>query len=136
MRNHTPKALKAARRLRAEMSLPEILLWRILRTKPLGVKFRRQHPIGSYVADFYCDRRKLIVEIDGIAHDMGDRPERDAGRDEWLRECGMEVVRIPAGDVLRDPEDVAVSLAALCTGAPPPSGASRLPPPPEGEDSL
>ncbi len=136
MRDHKPSALKAARRLRSQMSLPEVLLWRILRSKPMGIKFRRQHPIGSYVADFYCDQRKLIVEIDGIAHDMGDRPERDARRDQWLQECGMDVLRIPATDVLRDPHGVAAALIALCAEAPPPSGAVRLPPPPVGEDFL
>jgi very-short-patch-repair endonuclease len=134
MQDHTPRALSAAKRLRTEMSLPEVLLWRLLRGRPMGVKFRNQHPIGAYVADFYCAKRRLIVEIDGIAHDMGNRPERDARRDEWLRKTGMEVVRISAKDVLRDPEAVAASLVALCAAAPPPSGAAHLPPPPEGED--
>ena len=134
MRNHTPEALLAAKRLRREMSLPEVLLWRLLRKRPMGIKFRNQHPIGRYVADFYCASHKLVVEIDGIAHDMGDRPERDARRDGWLRKGGMEVVRIAAVDVLRDPEAVAASIVASCLGAPPPSGAPRLPPPPVGED--
>jgi very-short-patch-repair endonuclease len=134
MRDHEPHALEAAKRLRGEMSLPEVLLWRILRTRPMGVKFRRQHPVGRYVADFYCASRKLIVEIDGIAHDMGDRPERDVRRDEWLRMSGMDVVRIAASEVLKDPAEVAASLVALCVAAPPPSGATRLPPPPMGED--
>jgi very-short-patch-repair endonuclease len=134
MRDHKPSALEAARRLRGEMSLPEVLLWRILRARPMGVKFRRQHPIGGYVADFFCAEHRLVVEIDGIAHDMGDRPERDARRDAWLQRNGMNVVRIPAVDVLHDPEAVAASLTALCLAVPPPSAASPLPPPPEGED--
>ncbi len=117
------------------MSLPEVLLWRILRTRPSGVKFRRQHPVGDYVADFYCAERRLIVEIDGIAHDMSDRLERDARRDEWMRSCGMEVMRIPASDVLRDPDGVAAALVGLCAAPPPPSVAARLPHPPAGEDS-
>ena len=134
MRDHTNDALHNARRLRSKMSLPEALLWKILKKRPSGVKFRRQHPVGNYVADFYCAERRLIVEIDGIAHDMGDRPERDARRDEWMRSCGMEVMRIPASDVLRDPEDVAAWLVGLCFAAPPPSAATRLPPPPSGQD--
>jgi len=116
------------------MSLPEVLLWRLLRGKPQGVKFRKQHPIGRFVADFYCHRRKLIIEIDGIAHAMGDRAERDERRDAWLQSCGLEVLRIPASDVLRDAEGVAQSIVDLCVAAPPPSGASRLPHPPMGED--
>lgn len=134
MQDHTPKALKAAKRLRAEMSLPEILLWQRLRGKPMGVKFRNQHPMGGYVADFYCAGRRLIVEVDGIAHDMGNRPERDARRDDWLRRSGIQVIRIPATDVLRDPDGVAAGVVALCMDAPFPSAASRLPPFPEGED--
>ncbi len=121
MRDHTPAALKAARRLRREMSLPEVLLWRLLKQRPLGVKFRRQHPIGAFVADFYCDAANLIVEIDGIAHDMGNQPDHDESRDAWLQACGKQVVRIPARDVLKSPEDVAESILALCMAAPPPS---------------
>jgi very-short-patch-repair endonuclease len=120
VRDHMPFALNAARRLRREMSLPEVILWQLLRKKPLGVKFRRQHPIGSYVADFYCDAADLIIEIDGIAHNMGDRPERDGKRDVWLRSNGKQVLRIPATDVLKDAATVADSIVALCA-APPPS---------------
>jgi very-short-patch-repair endonuclease len=74
MEDHSPTALVAARRLRRTMSLPEVLLWTQLRGKPLGIKFRKQHPVGDYVVDFYCAEKQLAVEIDGIAHDMGDRP--------------------------------------------------------------
>lgn len=62
------------------MSLPEVLLWRILRQRQTGFRFRRQHPIGTWVLDFYCPEAKLGIEIDGISHDMGDGPERDARR--------------------------------------------------------
>ena len=116
------------------MSLPEVLLWQLLRQRPLGVKFRRQHPIGSFVADFFCAEVNVVIEIDGIAHDMGSRPERDEIRDAWLVQCGKRVVRIPAIEVLSDVQAVAESLVRLCLAAPPPSAASRLPPPPEGED--
>jgi very-short-patch-repair endonuclease len=134
MRDHTTYALSSARRLRREMSLPEVLLWQLLRQRPLGVKFRRQHPIGSFVADFFCAEANVVIEIDGIAHDMGSRPERDKIRDAWLVQCGKRVVRMPAAEVLRDVRSVAESLARLCLSAPPPSGASHLPPPPAGED--
>jgi very-short-patch-repair endonuclease len=134
MRDHTDDALYNARRLRSKMSLPEVLLRKILKKRPSGVKFRRQHPVGNYVADVYCAERRLIVEIDGIAHDMGQRPGRDGRRNEWMQNCGMEVMRIPAPDVLRDPEGVAASLVGLCSAVPPPSAATRLPPPPAGED--
>jgi very-short-patch-repair endonuclease len=102
-----------ARSLRATMSLPEVLLWRELR-RQTEIKFRRQHPLGPYVLDFYCTAAKLCVEIDGIAHDRGARPERDAQRDEWLREQGIEVMRIPAADVLKSPIETAEALIRRC----------------------
>ena len=103
-----------ARRLRREMSLPEVLLWERLRRKPLGVKFRRQHPVGRFVIDFYCPSAKLGFEIDGAAHDMGDRPERDMRRDEFLRGQGIGIVRIAASEVLQSVEAVAESIVAHC----------------------
>jgi very-short-patch-repair endonuclease len=113
-RRKQPRNTARARQLRREMSLPEVLLWRLLRREPEGVKFRRQHSIGDYCLDFYVAKLKLAIEIDGMAHDMGDRPERDAERDAFLRNEGIEVVRIPAVDVLRSPEDVAEMLVRYC----------------------
>ena len=76
-RRHLGRNVAAARRQRANISLPEVLLWNLLRREPEGGKFRRQHPVGVYVLDFYCAEAKVGIEIDGIAHDMGDRPQRD-----------------------------------------------------------
>ena len=99
------------------MSLPEVLLWRILKAKPMGVKFRNQHPIGDYVADFYCHAAKTVFEIDGISHDMGDQPDFDARRTCELHELGVDTVRIPAADVLRDPGAVADGMVRRCLDA-------------------
>jgi len=118
----------AARKLRREMSLPEVVLWQCLRGGRAGCKFRRQHPIGPYVADFYCAGARLVVEIDGIAHDMGDRPARDAVRQNYLEENGYTVIRLPASDVLKDVDAAAESVARLASplhhrpaaGGPPP----------------
>ena len=60
--------------------------------------------------DFYCPAARLAIEIDGIAHDMGDRPERDEVRNSWLAEQGLQVVHIEAREVLRDPDAVAEML--------------------------
>lgn len=106
------KAYKAARRLRREMSLPEKLLWVRLRKSTLH--FRRQHPVGDYILDFYCASAKLALEVDGAAHDFGDRPMRDECRTEWLRAHGIEILRIPAQEVLKDPDDAADRLKAFC----------------------
>jgi very-short-patch-repair endonuclease len=106
------RAYKNARRFRRDLSLPEKLLWVRIRRGELN--FRRQHPIGEYVLDFYCPAAKLAIEVDGAAHDFGDRPRRDERRTEWLSEQGIEVLRIPARDVLRDPDEVTDALIRLC----------------------
>jgi very-short-patch-repair endonuclease len=93
-----------ARKLRREMSPPELLLWQVLRTRPGGLKFRRQHPVGPYVIDFYCAKIRLAVEVDGAAHDMGSNPAHDAQRDRWLENHGVRSVRLLAADIFRDME--------------------------------
>ena len=104
-----------AKTLRRTMSPPEIVLWLALKERPAGLKFRKQHPSGPYVADFYCHAAGLIIEIDGSAHDFGDRPARDGRRDAWFRMRGLAVMRIAAADVSRDLDAVVrgiVNLAA------------------------
>ncbi|RAK51478.1 endonuclease domain-containing protein [Phenylobacterium deserti] len=97
-----------ARTLRRRMSLPEVLLWRTLKGRQLhGLHFRRQHPIGPYVLDFYCDQLQLAVEIDGDTHLA--RTDADAARDAWLTAQGIQTVRISARDVL-DSHDAGASL--------------------------
>ena len=95
------------------MSLPEVLLWRELRQQS-ELKFRRQHPLGKYVLDFYCASTKICVEIDGQSHEMRDQPERDATRDQWLSDQGIEVIRIAASEVLRSPTETAQALIRHC----------------------
>jgi very-short-patch-repair endonuclease len=98
--------LARARAFRRELSLPEVLLWTELRGGRLdGLKFRRQHPAGPYVLDFYCPSARLAVEIDGRAHETEDRPIKDAIRDIWLAERGVRTLRIAASEVLRSVDD-------------------------------
>jgi len=103
-------AIVRARQLRRSLSLPEGLLWQALRTRPDGLKFRRQHPLDPYTLDFYCPAAKLVVEVDGCGHDMGDNPTRDARRDEWLREHGLRVIRFNAHEVMKDLESVVTAI--------------------------
>ena len=105
-----------ARAQRKAPSLPEGLLWRELRGRAGGIKFRRQHPVGRYVLDFYCAAAKCGFEIDSMAHDMGMRLVRDEARDAWLAERGIQVVRIPAREVLADPVVVAEAMVRMCMG--------------------
>ncbi len=91
------------------------MLWVRLRARqPDGPRIRRQHPIGPYVADFYCVDARLVIEIDGWGHNMGDRPERDEQRDAWMAARGLTVVRYPADEVMRDPNGVADGIWDTC----------------------
>ena len=82
-------AYAVAKRERRSGNLPEVLIWRELRKRPGGYKFRRQHPLSDVVIDFVCLECRLAIEIDGEAHGAGDRPERDAQRDIYLRSRGF-----------------------------------------------
>ena len=113
-RQTTRATVLKARQLRKDRSLPEVLLWREL--KQSEMKFRQQHPIGAYVVDFYCAAAKACFEIDGIAHDMGKRPEHDARKDAWIEGQGYRIVRIPASDVLKSPAEAADAIVRLCQG--------------------
>lgn len=128
----TDRAYKNARRLRRELSLPEVLIWARLKRHPMH--FRSQHPIGPYVLDFYCASAKLAIEIDGAAHGLEGRRHRDIARDSWLVERGIEVQRIPATEVLADPDAVADSIISHCSnrGKPLHHSASPSGPPPHG----
>ena len=109
------KTFIRAHRLRRDMSLPEVLLWQALRgADKQGLRFRRQHPIGPYVLDFYMPAAKLAVEVDGAAHDLAVRVAHDEARDGWLAERGIRTMRVNAADILdaRRREDVLATIAA------------------------
>ena len=111
--------MASARGLRRQLSLPELLLWRLLSVSRRELRFRKQHPIGPFVADFYCPVAKIVIEIDGATHD---HPERaDERRDAYMVSLGLQVIRIAAADVLADPVAVADGIFRLCTGAAGPS---------------
>lgn len=92
--------IRKARTLRQTMTDAERALWRRLRHDQLGVRFRRQHPVGPYVADFACRPLRLIVEVDGGQHATRAAPDRR--RDAWLKEQGFSVLRFWNHDVLGD----------------------------------
>jgi very-short-patch-repair endonuclease len=114
------------------MSLPEVLLWQRLRGQATGLKFRRQHPIGNYIADFYCSSLKLVIEVDGEAHNQGKNPQRDLRRDSFMEENGYKVLRIAASEILKDANNVAASIGALVAN--PLHHPSDGPPPRAGEE--
>ena len=93
-------SVSRARVQRRALTPPEARLWVRLRRRGLGeLKFRRQHPIGPYVLDFYCAEAKLAVEVDGATHLHPDRAEHDRRRTAWLNSQGIIVLRLVAEDV-------------------------------------
>lgn len=110
--NKPATSVRRAKRFRRALTKPERMLWQILRTSPGDHKFRKQHPAGPYVLDFFCARANLAIEVDSIAHDMGDNPVRDARRDAWLEEHRVDTMRIAAIDVLRNSSAVATGIVA------------------------
>jgi very-short-patch-repair endonuclease len=78
------------------------LLWARLKRGKLGVRFRRQHPIGDVILDFYCPSYRLVVEVDGGVHASDEARRRDEARDAWLARLGLRVLRLSAGLVERD----------------------------------
>ncbi|OGT28335.1 MAG: hypothetical protein A2Z17_01640 [Gammaproteobacteria bacterium RBG_16_66_13] len=91
--------LKNARKLRHPMTPAELALWRRVRDGQLGVKIRRQHPVGRYIADFYCPRARLVIEVDGDIHVEPDRARHDAERTSWLEARGYRILRFMNADV-------------------------------------
>jgi very-short-patch-repair endonuclease len=91
------------------------------------LRFRRQHPVGPYILDFYCPSARLAIEIDGTAHDFGDRPQRDDARDAWLVAKGIGTLRIPAADVMSNLEGTTRLILARCAPSPPPASPVPLP---------
>jgi len=103
-----PRDTRRARELRNAATPAERLLWRYLSRSQLSAKFSRQMQVGRFFADFLCRELKLIVELDGVSHDL--RPDYDAARDRWLAGEGYRVLRFANADVLRDPEAVATAI--------------------------
>ena len=101
-----------ALQLRRDQSLPERMLWQSLRVRPEGLKFRRQHPVGPYVVDFCCLSHRMVVEVDGSVHDMGERALTDLERNKFLKENGYRVLRVSAQRVLADAVGTAEAIAA------------------------
>ena len=97
-----------ARENRADRTLAELALWPELRGRALGYRFRREDPIGLYIADFSCRFKRLIVETDGGTHDD---PQKDRRRDRWFHDNGWFVLRFDDSDVLDDLDQVVETIA-------------------------
>ena len=105
-----PFRTQRSRELRGKETEAEALLWSALRAKRLaGLKFRRQHPIGPYFADFACVERKVVVELDGEYHEYRDGEDRE--RQTYMESLGWQVIRFDNEEILTDGDAVAISIA-------------------------
>ena len=95
-----------AKALRKNMTDAEHILWGYLKAKPNGFKFRRQHPLGIYIADFYCHKLKLVIELDGSVHDNEDVKQNDEVRQKLIEEDGLTVMRFKNQEILNDIQNV------------------------------
>lgn len=95
-------------------------MWSIVRAKRMGgFKFRRQHALGGYIADFICLKAKLVIEVDGETHGADESPAQDAKRTEHLERLGYRVIRFWNYDVLTGPDDVAATIYNALNPEPP-----------------
>ncbi len=101
-----------ARQFRRALTPPEARLWVRLKGKTDGLHFRKQHPIGPYIVDFYCPKANLIIEVDGLVHDVADVAARDERCSQWLSSFGLEILRVAASEVMADPDEIALGIIA------------------------
>lgn len=99
-----------ARHLRREMTAAEVSLWKYLKNRAIGYKFRRQHPIGPYVLDFYCYELNLSIELDGEVHNQPMADYKDQVRTDYLNQQGITVLRYSNDIVFRNVESVLKSI--------------------------
>jgi very-short-patch-repair endonuclease len=126
---------KFARRLRKEMTAAEVILWAHIRRYATGWRFRRQHPIGPYVADFACVIAKLVVEVDGATHGA-DEASRDAVRTRHLEAQGWAIIRFSNTDIYRDLDGVWRKIVEVLGPSPAPiPRLRRVLPPQAGEEN-
>lgn len=114
MRPVDPRIRSRAAAMRGAPTEWEAALWQELRNRRLGgLKFRRQVAIGSYIVDFACNERRLIIELDGAQHQEDAAQAYDARRTAWLHAQGYTVLRFPNDDVLHDLDGVCSHIAAV-----------------------
>jgi len=134
MRRLPPYLVELCRAMRREPTPPEAWLWACLRGRHLaGAKFRRQRPLGRYIADFCCDEAKLVIELDGAVH--ANQGEYDSQRDQYLVAAGYQVLRIRNAELTGDPEGVLAGIAAVVSESGDRTVGSSSSSPREGEEA-
>ena len=111
---HNPLHKPIRLRLRQDATLAERLLWSKLRRNQTGFHFRQQESVGAFIADFLCFEIKLIVEVDGTHHSYPGMPEKDASREQILRDEGYEILRFSDQEVVESLEGVVIEIKRKC----------------------
>jgi len=111
----TPEIFLRAAELRRNMTGAEKFLWEELRNKRLsGLTFRRQHPINQFIADFFCHKAKLVIEIDGSIHDIDEYKIKDKGREDEFEKFGIKTIRFTNEDVFQNMRKVIEIIRTEC----------------------
>lgn len=118
--------VRVRRKLRENQTPTEQILWHELRSRQLnGLKFRRQHHFGKYIADFYCPEIKLIVEVDGDVHDLDQQKIHDAQREQYLKSLDLEILHVTNDEVRNNLSGVLEGILLRCYSSPQPSPLKR-----------
>lgn len=112
-----PKLRALARELRKNGTLGEVLLWKAVKGKSLGVEFHRQAPIGSYIVDFFCHEKMLALQVDGLSHRTDDAAARDIQRQRDLERMGVRFLRFSERDVRQNTADCVRAIREWLEGA-------------------
>lgn len=111
-----PEYTERRRELRKQPTAPEFCLWQALRGAQLGVRFRRQHGIGFYIADFYCASARLVIEVDGDSHFTADGQAYDAVRTAYFASCGLRELRFTNLEVMANLDAVVQTIRGALDG--------------------
>ncbi len=111
-----PITFERARILRKRMTLAERKLWSCINHLQIyGLQFRRQHPIWKFIADFYCHKVRLVIEVDGDVHLPIEQKERDEGRDYYMKDLELSVLRFTNDEVMNNIQDVISKIKLYCS---------------------
>jgi len=109
----SPVIFANAKKLRNEPTASEIIFWSLLKQHFPEYRFKRQHPISQYIADFYCHKLKLVIEIDGAYHLSDESKINDKIRDEFMQSLGLEIIRFTNQEVCEKGENVIMRLKKM-----------------------
>jgi len=106
-----PSVFKLARELRKNETEAEKMLWsKLNKNQIIGLQFRRQHPINIFIADFYCPKLKLVIEVDGSIHEITENHDHDIGRSEFMNDFGISVIRFTNEQILNDLDGTVIQI--------------------------